>query len=1008
MLIKLFCKPSEMSAALADIAITISRKAYSIPTDTQEHKEIAKAAAAADIQSELKNAPNAVECDVNELAKYMSTGHCVRGIVHEPQNEHNTRKGGSFDTSKAFIKQTAILLDFDNKSDPPRAELETADGVRDFINNSIAKRIGQPVNAVSIVSESVSSTPQLRKWHAVTVLETPIEKYKKAKALISYIVDDIFKDVADSACSDPARLIFGSDPEKITAVYDGYMTADTVTALEKLIEEKERERKGKAAAKATAAAAKRATSGEGTEMTPERLAAIILNARCDFGAGGYSEFLTAAAALYHIADIPSEAIAAWGETYDGTRQNPRQWESMNRDSSITIGTLKYAAMKLNESAFNSYKHELYENSLPNFLKPKKGKPAKALEWNDTIDGQPAEVIELRQHCQTAEDQTAATAAVTAAESIPAAVLTIGTSEADPDQSETDPPADTAESGTPSKPAAAADDQSEDADEIARPVIEDLTKDDYIKGKAIYDYIGEFLDIDTGTIDEIELTDYCAELQEHAAALKCGTAFKKRMNSYLKELRKAAKTARREHSKALQKAKQDKMPDWVIVTDFGNQIDENKFCDSLFNERGEIKCINNFFYDVDGMIPRDKLEHDIYKKIQHYIFKNVAQTAKKVCDCLALYSYSPPIAPQTDRIHVKNGTLIYTTETAKDFDGNDITVSGFRFTPNKEFCTCRLDVEYSDTYRRPDKWRAYLNDLLTEKDQETLREFIGYCLLPTTKAQKALFIIGQGGEGKGVMETVIKAMFGNAMCAGAVKDLDNGTKARFARVKLVNRLIMFDDDLELEALERTAFLKQLITATTPSEIEQKGKQSFEELLYSRVFAFGNGTISSLYDNSDGFWRRQLILSTKPKDPNRVDNPNIVDDLIKEKDQIFNWALVGLERLLKNNYQFTVSEQTKQNIENAKRESNNILAFLESGAVTIDGARNRRITSEELYNKYFNWCTENLETPRRANTFKKFMNDNAYKYGIEQSYHIPKPNGGHARGYIGIGEISPAVI
>jgi putative DNA primase/helicase len=353
-------------------------------------------------------------------------------------------------------------------------------------------------------------------------------------------------------------------------------------------------------------------------------------------------------------------------------------------------------------------------------------------------------------------------------------------------------------------------------------------------------------------------------------------------------------------------------------------------------------------------------------------------------------------------------LIYTTETAKDFDGNDITVSGFRFTPNKEFCTCRLDVEYSDTYRRPDKWRAYLNDLLTEKDQETLREFIGYCLLPTTKAQKALFIIGQGGEGKGVMETVIKAMFGNAMCAGAVKDLDNGTKARFARVKLVNRLIMFDDDLELEALERTAFLKQLITATTPSEIEQKGKQSFEELLYSRVFAFGNGTISSLYDNSDGFWRRQLILSTKPKDPNRVDNPNIVDDLIKEKDQIFNWALVGLERLLKNNYQFTVSEQTKQNIENAKRESNNILAFLESGTVTIDGARNRRITSEELYNKYYNWCTENLETPRRANTFKKFMNDNAYKYGIEQSYHIPKPNGGHARGYIGIGEISPAVI
>lgn len=980
-MIKFVCDKSELAAALEHIAVTVSRKAYTVPTDSEEKKQAAKRKNGAEIQNELKTAPNIVEFDVNALAESMGTGHCVRGIIHHPMNADNsyTDKNGEehLNTSKAFIKQTVYLLDFDNKTDPPRPELQTADGVREFINKTIAEHIGQPVNAVSVVSESVSSSAELRKWHAALVLETPIEDFKRAKRIITYIVNDIFGGVADSACTDPARLIFGGTPEQTTQAYNGYLTNETISALESIINRKVEERKAKAkaqAAKAAKAVERAARNGIDTEMKPDRLAGIILCATCDFGGGkdGYNKWLSAATALYHLAHIPSEVIETWSEGYDGTYQNPAQWENMNRDNTFTDGTLRWAAKLLNPTAFNRYKDELNAqlkalkpNHSSYFLKKKAKEAAEAVEPADTT-------IEL------AAEQSDGTQE-------PAAV-----------------PTDTPAELTAEDPAEAADDQSEEP----APVIEDLEKIDFIKGKAIYDYIGHFLDDTTGELDEIGLTDYCGELEARAEELKCKGTYKNRMNARVKDLEKTAKIINEQHTAARLDKLREELPVWVIPTQNGvNKIDEIAFTDSFVEKHGEIRCINGTFYDVNGELPRNQLENMIHGLISPYITQGVAFRTRALCDCLALKCYSEPIQPDTDKIHVKNGTLTYTTTTKTDSDGNEYTVSGFEFSPNKEFCLCRMNVEYKDTIRRPDKWKAYLDDLLEPTDQQTLQEFMGYCLLPTTAAQKALFIIGNGEEGKSVIGIVMQDMFGSGMVTGSVTKLDNGSGSRFALAALVNRLVMCDDDIKLSALEDTATFKQIVTARIPLEVEQKGIASYQALLFSRIIAFGNGALSSLYDNSDGFWRRQLILSVKPKDPNRKDNKNLGTELSAEKDLIFNWALHGLERLMKNNFEFTMSDRTKQNLEDQKRESNSIIPFMESGAVVVDGDRSRCITSADLYDVYNGWCDDNALYAKTRNTFIKYLKDNAKKYNIEFDYNIPKINGGRARGFIGIGDMSP---
>ena len=901
--------------------VTLSRGVYYPPkVKTKESVKAAKGKASAEFQSDQKRQPNHVTLTCEELAAYIKAGHCLRGALLEPMNGTNTETGNGkkvYNTDKAFIKQGAILLDFDNKAEPLPA-LQTADGVRDLVNS----KIGQ--NAVSIVSESWTSSEALRKWHIVLLLKEPCGDLAKVGAVIRYLVDDLFKGLADKACKDPARYVLGSTYDKITQSYDGVLDLDAlpVQAFE--------DKQNKAAAPPKYESSRQ--QPQSSDMTADRLAEIILNSRCDFGAGGYGEYLSCCTALYHVAGVSSDIIAAWGEIYDGTRQNPRQWESMNRNGTFTIGTLKKFAAQLNPAAFDAYKRELFTRS--NFIghfKPQ------ALDWDGT-------------------------------------------------------PADQNEDGSGS-----AQDQSEDGNgtpqELPEIDLDTLTADDFTDGTAVYEHIGAFFS--ENGIDEIMLQDYIQQARARAVKFKCGKAFDGKMKAYVQTLKKCDKERRRKQAAERAARAAEKLPDWVIQAEHGNLIDENVFCQEYLNEHGEMKCITGFFYNVDGLIDAGKIVHDVYNKIQFYIFKDMAQRARKIVDCLSLYTYSAPIEPDTDRIHVNNGTLIYNG-------------GGFTFEPQKYFCTNRLNVDYVDSIRRPDKWRAFLDDLLDHTDQLTLQEYFGYCLLPTTKAQTALFIIGKGGEGKSVVGAVLKAIFGDTLTAGAVEDLDNGSKARFARVKLVSKLVMLDDDVELAALEKTAFLKQLITARVPSEIEPKGKPSFEALLYARIVAFGNGAISSLYDTSDGFFRRQLILSAKPKDPNRTDDPNIIESILSEKEKIFVWALQGLERLIKNNYKFTVSEQAMQNIEQAKRESNNIIAFMESGRVVIDHSNTRYITARELYRIYEDWCYESMEKPRQPRSFTRFLHDNEKRYKIEYSENIRDADGKRARGFIGIGNTHPYTV
>ena len=205
--------------------------------------------------------------------------------------------------------------------------------------------------------------------------------------------------------------------------------------------------------------------------------------------------------------------------------------------------------------------------------------------------------------------------------------------------------------------------------------------------------------------------------------------------------------------------------------------------------------------------------------------------------------------------------------------------------------------------------------------------------------------------------------------------------------------------QMEALPQTNYLKLIITADLPLDLEKKSRQSYQGELYVRFLCFGNGSIKALYDRSHGFFRRQIILTAKRKDPDRVDDPDLADKLKEEKEGILLWCLEGLWRLIAQNYKFTLSEQARDNMAQAISDGNNIVDFLASSGY-VAFVPGEKASTKSLYAVYLIWCEDNAVKPLSSRSFSLYLSENADQYGLEASNSVYIESGKRVRGFVGM--------
>lgn len=420
------------------------------------------------------------------------------------------------------------------------------------------------------------------------------------------------------------------------------------------------------------------------------------------------------------------------------------------------------------------------------------------------------------------------------------------------------------------------------------------------------------------------------------------------------------------------------PDWFD----GKNIDEYEFCKDFLQEY-PMKYLRDRLITVEGIVEDEMLVSQlILEKISKCVTTRLDKKVSSLLSTLKTKAYNKdPLPVEQDRIHVANGTYFLDTK---------------QFSPKKDFCNNRLRVSYCPNAPEPKQWLHFLEGLLYPEDIPTLQEYLGYCLIPATRAQQMLILVGKGGEGKSRIGVVMRSMFGDNMNTSSLRKVET---SKFSRADLEYKLLMVDDDLDINALPKTNYIKSIVTAETKIDIERKGKQSYQALLYARFLCFGNGTLTAIRDHSDGFYRRQIILTTKDKPAERVDDPYLSEKLIAEQEGILLWCLEGLHRLLANNYHFSLSDRAKENVAAAIRDANNIVSFMKStGYVqfTPDG----EAATCDLYTVYKEWCEDNAETLLSKKAFSNYLSQYGESYGLWASNNIYIGRGKRCRGYEGI--------
>ena len=388
-------------------------------------------------------------------------------------------------------------------------------------------------------------------------------------------------------------------------------------------------------------------------------------------------------------------------------------------------------------------------------------------------------------------------------------------------------------------------------------------------------------------------------------------------------------------------KQKQLSNYPVWFD-GTNINEAAFCEEFLHTH-KILFANNAFFTPEGRITDDlPLRGEIFESLKHYAINNVPRKVTNILEVMKLAAY------------------------VEDFPPEAAT------------------------------WLAFLEQLLYPEDIPTLQEFIGYCLIPSNKGQRMMIIKGNGGEGKSQIGAVLNSLLGTNMKDGSIGKISEN---RFARADLEHILLCVDDDMRMEALKQTSYVKSIVTAQGKMDLERKGKQSYQGWLFSRLLAFSNGDLQALYDRSDGFYRRQLVLTTKEKPVDRVDDPYLAEKMKNEAESIFLWAFEGLQRLVRQNFKFTESPRIKANRENVKRDNNNVLEFLESeGYIRFQAEASA--SSKELYERYRLWCEENSMTALKNRSFSDTMIAVQTKYKLEHCNTIKNSAGRRVWGFTGV--------
>lgn len=400
--------------------------------------------------------------------------------------------------------------------------------------------------------------------------------------------------------------------------------------------------------------------------------------------------------------------------------------------------------------------------------------------------------------------------------------------------------------------------------------------------------------------------------------------------------------------------------------------ESLVADVIMRDKKIVKYSQQLYFYENGeyIADDDKLKRLVFSYCQ-------GQKIRYVKEVIEQMDYRAPLIPdaKTFDIRFKNGILR---------DGEFIEVDYTEFTPY----SIPIDVDFETApVKAVDD---YLNHL-ADKDEEyknRLMEILGHCLIVDKEFKRLMgkffIFVGDGGNGKGTLLTVIRAILNSKNCSGL--SITNMTDERYLNV-LNGKLANLGDDIQDQPInnEQMKMLKNISTCDFVEIRKLYANANSVELTPTLIFT-SNHIIKS-FEKGESYKRRVDWLPMYGK-PKKKDS-RFITNITTEK-ALKYWIKLIIEGYMRlyNNQRFTESDKVKEFNEQYHRENNSAIEFIKDlNQEDIEGKK-----SPEIYQEYETWAEENGVNVQS----KKLVKDTIYSiHGLE--IKAKKINGKTAKVY-----------
>ena len=245
------------------------------------------------------------------------------------------------------------------------------------------------------------------------------------------------------------------------------------------------------------------------------------------------------------------------------------------------------------------------------------------------------------------------------------------------------------------------------------------------------------------------------------------------------------------------------------------------------------------------------------------------------------------------------------------------------------------------------------------------------MIPDTRMQKAVMLIGVGSNGKGVFLKLLTEFIGMDNTSG--ESLQNLESDKFAVANLHGKLLNIFPDLASSKLYDNTMFKILVGGDLIRG-EKKFETAYQFENTARII-FSANKIPSVQKDEYAYFRRWILIEFPHNFEGKKDYKKLIYKLTTEEELsgLLNEAIEALKGLLENgefSYNKTIEEVERM----YQIKSDSVAAFADECVLMSSEDTLKAV----VFEAYVNWCKKNGVKPESNNTFGKRFKSLGYHW------------------------------